>query len=84
MDNAFVRAIVCIGEKSTPFGIWRLVGFDGEAVILRRDEATTSTFVNARLIDTAITVLHFERRKAGRQSKQLMSEADAKNGFRAG
>ncbi len=67
MDDAFVGGIVGVGEERAPRRIGHLVDVDGEAVVLRRDEAAPRVLVGARLVDAAIAVLHLERGKAGGQ-----------------
>lgn len=54
MDDAFVGAVIGVGEKWRP-SVRKGFHVDSEAVILWRDKTTASVFVRARLIHSTVT-----------------------------
>lgn len=60
MHDAFVSLVISVCEERAPFGIRRLVDIDGKPVVLGGNKTPASTFVSARLVDTAVSVLHLE------------------------
>lgn len=83
MNNSLISSIICVGKERAPLRIGYLFDINSEPMVLRSYEATLGALVNARLIDTAIAVLHLVRSEAGSQCQQLVTEANAKNWLRA-
>ena len=69
MNDAFVGAIVGVGEKRAPLWVRGVISLDSKPVVLRSDEASTSAFVSTRLIDSAIAVFHLESSETRSQSQ---------------
>src|SRR5882724_6866782 len=78
--HALVRAVVGVGEPGLP-ALGKRCRIDGEAVVLRGDEAallpSRLSDLYAGLVVAAVAELELVSTGAGREREQLMAEADA-------
>mmetsp|Transcript_103902 Transcript_103902/g.294059 ORF Transcript_103902/g.294059 Transcript_103902/m.294059 type:complete len:443 (+) Transcript_103902:4314-5642(+) len=79
VDDALVRAVVCVDHQRHPAVCQRRV-VDGKAVVLRSDVAARGAHVHAGLVHAAVPELHLVRRGPRRQPKDLVPQADAEDG----
>src|SRR5574341_1506506 len=80
VSNTFVAPIIRIDEPGLP-ALWKRILDDGIAVILRRHIAPVGSHLDAGLVLTAVPKLKLIRVGPGRQSQDLMTEADTEYGI---
>src|SRR5712671_6440937 len=74
--HAFVRAVVGVREPGLP-ALWERCRIDGEAVVLRGDEAARGAFLETGLVVAAVAELELVGARARGKREQLVPEADA-------
>mmetsp|Transcript_53709 Transcript_53709/g.150013 ORF Transcript_53709/g.150013 Transcript_53709/m.150013 type:complete len:345 (-) Transcript_53709:314-1348(-) len=79
VDDALVRAVVCVDHQRHPAVCQRRV-VDGKAVVLRSDVAARGAHVHAGLVHAAVAELHLVGLGPRREPEDLVAQADAEDG----
>ena len=80
VDDSLVGKVVGIQEKGLEVR-GEGAGVYGKSVVLGGDVAPRGTKVDARLVHSAVAILHLVGGGTGRKSKKLVAEANSENGF---